>query len=247
MDAITAENLSRKAWFAFELEPVTQIYANDWVRFYHEKKEKEDARRAEWEKRGPHLLPDQIEVTSYDQMRAAALLQEEFERVVKKQADKAYEVAEHNMMELKRENYHAVAENCVMYSADSAERIALTVDYLKSQRTLISEVLAIFERENGQFPKSRSNEKYPWTKEGEQSDSGIFWEPDPWAGMPAKALISIGTEGHEIELWWSGPVMPNANGPRYATPQGIHEYAGRWSFYNINSADTKELWLSHTE
>ncbi len=220
MDAPTAEKLARAAWFQFELEPVSQTYGGDWVIFYHEKKQKEDALRAEWEGHGERVLPHNIQISSYDQARAARLLQEEYIQVVQKQDSQAVDFANDILSQLKRGNYEGVAKNCVLYSAGASDRVALTVSYLKTHQDEFHRASAVHDLGRGQFKSLH------------------FEAPDPWAGMPAMVTLGIGSDGYALELWWLGPVMPQANGPRHAKPQAGIKAQGYWQFHRLITPDT---------
>ena len=46
---------------------------------------------------------------------------------------------------------------------------------------------------------------------------------------------------HMLELWWSGQVMPEANGPKYALPQRPGAPDGEWRFHSLIRACSERL------
>ena len=49
---------------------------------------------------------------------------------------------------------------------------------------------------------------------------------------PAPKDTELYPPTHELELWWSGEVMPEANGPHHATPT-TPTPKSRWRFYRL--------------
>jgi hypothetical protein len=74
-----------------------------------------------------------------------------------------------------------------------------------------------------------------------------FNPPSPNRGMVGQVKVAFGPPAVRpkgarpdsfpirayLELWWSGQVMPEANGPLHAAPRADTPSPGRWRFYAV--------------
>ncbi|MDH5178237.1 MAG: hypothetical protein OEZ39_16900 [Gammaproteobacteria bacterium] len=219
-----AEAQSRQLWFGFELDPVELEYQGDWTSFYQDKLAEETALKQEWEKHGVEILPHNITIESYEEARAIRLLDEEFQRVVVWQKDSARTFATQVLALLKNRNYPALAGQSGIIDASASDRLALSEQLLREKQPTYKK--AVFEFEQCQHRLTHIH----------------FVEPEPHAGMPAKAEVTIGESDYRVELYWSGPVMPHANGPKYAKPEQTISQSGHWLFSHMITPDTPEAY-----
>jgi hypothetical protein len=217
----TAEQLARAAWFPFELK-----HDGDWSKFYAEKKAKEDALVKAFVKR-PQEMRELVPQTP-EEARALRVLQEEFREVAMEQKDAIVAEAKRVLVALQKGDLDAAAEGCVMYNYDTKDRKGMTVALLREKAAVLKRIALQLDANN--FGADLH-----------------FTRPEPATGMVGQVEIPFGKkvprpkgkdkeaypEQPVIELWWSGLVMPHANGPRFATPQPGAPQEGQWHFYQV--------------
>ena len=223
LDSQQAEILSRKLWFEFELIPVEQHFHADWVSFYMDKLSEETIRKQEWEKRGARTLPFNIRISSYEEDLALRVLQEEFELVVKYQHEAAIEFVRHFLSTLEKEDYSLFAETICAETEYAPNRLVLTEKTLRHMRNVHLNAINEYVLCKGKLTHV------------------FIEEPEPHAGMPARAIVSIGESAYGVELFWSGPVMPDVNGTKYARPEKESNKVGQWYYYRFISPDTEVI------
>lgn len=220
MTPLEAEKLAREQWFPFELAGVT-----DWPKFYAEKKAKEDALVKSFVKREQSM--HHIEPQTPQDARALRVLQEEFDQVARLQEGEIAAEVKRVLLALQRGELDSVAEGCVMYDAKAKDRRELTLQHLRENAAKLKKLASTFD------PAA------PLSFE--------FTPPHPETGMVGQVQIAFGKkvprpkgkgkdtfpEQPTIELWWSGLVMPDANGDRFAKPQPGAPQQGKWHFYQV--------------
>lgn len=154
-------------------------------------------------------------------------LQREFEDVAMARKAEILRSVKAALTAFKKGDTLAVAAECTMYDAKAKERDALTRDYLLAQKDAWQKAAERF-------------------VESELTERDIHFEsPAPERGMPAKATVYFGpklqrpTTGprdsypdrHAVELWWSGAIMPDANGPVFKSPRKGAKM--KWEFYQL--------------
>lgn len=222
MTQTDAEKLARARWFEFEL---TDVPGGDWLAFVKAKEAKEAAQLAEDKKQlSPRDGP--LDDTG---LRAARALQDEFELVAKVREDEIRAVARATLDALARGELEAVAADCTMYDAKAADRLGLTRAFLKEHKAELQKAARLASTDAGTFAT--------------QLD---FSSPAPERGMTGQVRVSFGPkvpapkgtpkdrfpDHHQVELWWSGEVMPEANGAVNASP-ATPRPKSRWRFYRV--------------
>lgn len=222
MTQAEAEKVARGRWFEFELTGVT---AGDWVAFVKAKEAKEKAQLEESRKRRSPR-DGALDDTG---LRAVRVLKEEFELVAKAREDEIHALARTVLDALARGDLEAVAADCTMYDATAPDRLALTREYLQENKAALQKAAKLAKIDAG------------------QPATGLMFEsPAPSRGMTGQVQISFGPkfprpkgtpedrypEQHQLELWWSGEVMPEANGALNAAPTSPCPKS-RWRFYQL--------------
>jgi hypothetical protein len=229
MDQKTAEKLSRESWFDFELTGVGVRFKGDWAAFYAAKRAEEERLAHEWETDKEELMHSRSPVLSAEDARSLRVVQLEFDSVASLQTGEILSEAKRILLALQKGDVEALVEGSVKYDRKSKDWKTYTLDDFRKH-------------------------KAEWTKAAKgikadklDSEESIYFEsPDPYRGMVARVHIPFGPrvprkagsmsrpEYHEIELWWSGQVMPEANGPLLAAPKSTVPVKGGWHFYNLN-------------
>ncbi len=131
------------------------------------------------------------------------------------------------LLALQNGDAESLADECVMYDATANDRRALSRKYLEENKSALQAAARTADVNAADFAKDLE-----------------FSAPNPAAGMPGRVTIPFGPEvaapankqlfpsRHELELSWSGPLMPEANGPVHATPPPGSK-RGRWRFYQV--------------
>jgi hypothetical protein len=225
MTQAAAEKLARAQWFEFELAPVQSSYGGDWVKFVAAKQAEESKFAAAWSSssgspRAPR--PD-----SEAESRAQRVVQVEFQQVAQARTAEVKALAVKVLEGMKRGDLEAFVDDCSMYDAKAPSRRELTRTFFKEQRAA-------------------------WMKAAKLADTAVatfaeeldFTRPSPPTGMTGKVTISFGPKGtgaprpglyperHQLELTWSGEVMPEANGALFAAPASPR-LERRWRFYRL--------------
>lgn len=207
MSQKAAEVLARSRYFAFELAPVETTHGGDWLAFLAQKDADEQAAAASW--RPPRGGADLEPKDSPSPGRAQRALQAEFELVAKARKDEVLALAKQVLDAARRGALEPLVDDCTYYDASAKDRAALTRKRFAEQAAAWKRAAAL--------------------ATGELVDVQ-FERPRPATGMPAKAYVSFGPSAkapkpgarfpprHQVELWWSGEVMPEANGPLHAAP-----------------------------
>ena len=231
MDAKHAETQARKRWFDFELREVATRYHGDWLAFFRAKQAEDDARsQADLDKALKHPSPRAINPTDATQARALRVLQEEWRLVAQPQTQAIIAEARRVLAALQAGDLAAVARDSVAFAASAPNRYALALAQLREQQPLLNQVLRAYRARNASF--------------GADLD---FIPPAPARGMVGQVRVSFGPAAARpkearrdsyparayVELWWSGQVMPEANGPLHAAPRDGTASPGRWRFYAV--------------
>lgn len=168
---------------------------------------------------------------SPEQARAWNALSREFEEQVKPREAEVRAYARQIVLALQTWQIDSLVEECVMYSANVKDRAGLTRRYLEEHKRELQDAVKQVDVNAPGFARELQ-----------------FRLPEPSTGMQGQVSIPFGPKvpppqsqtkdnerypsRHELELWWSGPLMPNANGPVHATvPPGSKP--GRWRFYQL--------------
>jgi hypothetical protein len=150
------------------------------------------------------------------------LLNLEYERVVRPSMAQLPGEARRIAGAIVRGDLEMLAAECTRYSP-GPDRLAYTRETLAEELAMMKQVAALVD-------KPPMIELRP---------------PSPQTGMVAQADVMFGAvqkprgkrenmtwhARHGIELWWSGQVMPEANGPRFTSPGRDRPPPGRWRFY----------------
>lgn len=221
-----AEQHARARWFPFELAAVDREHGGDWAAFVAAKQAREDALDAAWQdeaRRYGEFFP----LRSAEDVRAVRVLFEEWEQVATADRDAVVAEARRVLALLQAGALDELARDCVHYSADAPDRVELCAAMLRERGAELAAAV------RGIDPASL------------EPDALEFSSPEPEAGMTGQVVIPFGTPAPapsdpdlypstwQIELWWSGQVMPEANGPRHARPLAPDQPAGRWRFYDL--------------
>lgn len=168
--------------------------------------------------KGPH---------SPQQAKAWQALQKEFEDVARKQEKEIRAHARRILLALQQEKIEALVDECDLYDATAKDRRALTRQYLEEHKAELKAAAMTADLDAADFAKELQ-----------------FRSPQPEAGMTGKVSIPFGPVApapkdkrrdpprHELELSWSGPLMPEANGAVHATPPSGSK-PGRWRFSQV--------------
>lgn len=222
MTQAEAEKLARSRYFEFELKDVA---GGDWVAFLKSKEAKEASLLEEGRKnRSPRAgaLDDAG-------LRGVRVLREEFEQVAKPREDELRSLARSVLEALAKGELESVAADCTMYDAKAADRLELTRKFLQENKAALQKAAQLAKTDAGDFAQALS-----------------FKSPAPERGMTGQVRIAFGPkvpapkgtprdrfpERHELELWWSGEVMPEANGDVNAAPTNPRPKS-RWRFYQV--------------
>lgn len=221
MTQADAEKHARTKWFEFELKDA----GTDWLAFVKNKESQDKAFIAEDRK---NLTPRDGEPDDVG-LRAMRALQVEFEQVAKPREDEIRAVARTMLEALAKGDLETVAADCTMYDAKATDRLELTRAFLKENKAKLQKAAKLAKTDAKDFGVAL-----------------IFESPSPERGMTGQVRIAFGPkvpapkgtpndrfpDHHEIELWWSGEVMPEANGPVNASPTTPRPKS-RWRFYQV--------------
>ena len=130
---------------------------------------------------------------------------------------------------LQKGEVESLIDDCVMYDAAAPDRRELTRKDLLEHKAELTKMAKLADPNAADFA-ARPH----------------FVPPSPERGMTGQLLIELGPPGrppkdkdryperHQLELWWSGEVMPEANGPLRSTP-AAQPPASRWRFYALHA------------
>lgn len=215
------EQLARSRYFSFELAPVQAAHHGDWAAFLAWKEADEEAAAASFRppRGGANLEPPDSPAPG----RAVRALRAEYELVASARRDEVKALAQRVLDAARAGKLESLVEDCTLYDASAKERLAYTRKHFAENAAAWKKAAAI----------------------GKGAlDQVEFIPPSPETGMPARALVSFGPEAkppaddelhpsrHQIELWWSGEVMPEANGPLRARPVAPAPRS-RWRFHEL--------------
>jgi hypothetical protein len=172
---------------------------------------------------GPHIQP-----RSAAQGRAWKALDREFEERVKPSEKALRAYAKKILRALQAGNIDYLVEESVMYSPGK-DRVKLTREYFEQHKAELQAAAKLADAEAPDF-----------------AEHAEFESPEPEAGMPARAHIYFGPKvdpppaakrnafppRHRLDFYWSGPLMPEANGPVHETPPAGAK-PGRWRFDQV--------------
>jgi hypothetical protein len=173
-------------------------------------------------------LGPSVEPSSPEQGRAWKALQKEFAEVSQGEAQVRAE-ARRILRLLQKGDVDALVEECTMYDASAKDRKELTRKFLVENKADLMKRAKLADLDAIDFAAQLQ-----------------FRSPEPEAGMPGEVAVPFGPqlaapkpggrhlypERNELVLMWSGPYMPEANGPVHAKPQPGAK-PGRWRFYQI--------------
>ncbi len=232
----TAEHL----YFEFELQSVATAFGGDWIKFLNHKKKEESVYADSWRRSPVQPSPRVRAPDSVAEARALRMLQREFHEVIKTNPQAAVQAANRVVHALKAGDFKRLAEDCVFYG-HTPEGARLCLDRLNSQKIEIQAAMSLIETDP---PFSdHCGARVSGSKVTVSACLPRFTAPVPSTGMVAQVNLSFGPKvkrpdnglayppRHQIELWWSGPVMPEANGPRYDKPGPGRPILGAWRFY----------------
>lgn len=229
--ASEAERRSRALWFPHELAAVDAEFGGDWQAFYDAKLAREAALDAAWEDHRDYRFDYRL--SSAEAVRAMRMLHEEWEVARADEAAVTVE-AQRVLLALARGDFEAAVADCVGYSA--ADRVARCLAALEARRAEITAAVRGIDAAT-------------------LGSAGRWFTDQDEAGMTGQVVIAFGDaarapanaerdelypETWQIELWWSGQVMPEANGPRHAHPLEPGQPAGRWRFYDVIAPYSRE-------
>jgi len=216
-----AEELARKLYYHFELDCVQTTFKGSWKTFLDCKTKLEkkfdvavalDTKKGKYQGKGPHISRSD---------RRFRVLEMEYKKVARMMTKEIRETAAAILVALKEENLDFFADNC---ANETGKREWL--------------------RKNMEMHRTFAEAFNP--KEGFSNES--LAAPDLDFGKPASIRLSFGEkiqrpanigsnmypEYREIELWWSGQVMPAPNAVAFAHPTAPHiTSVGKWKFSNI--------------
>lgn len=170
---------------------------------------------------------DHGEPSSPAQARAWQALEREFEEQVEPREQDVRAYATKIIRALQAWDLELLVGECVMYSSNAKDRAGLTRKYLEAHKAELQAAAALADPNAPDFGKQLS-----WRR------------PEPGAGMQGRVSVPFGPPApapankrlvpprHELELWWSGPLMPEANGPVHATPPPGSK-PGHWRFHQL--------------
>jgi hypothetical protein len=228
MDPKTAEALSRQAWFDFELTEVASKHHGDWVAFHSAKQAEEDSLAEHWEKNKEELQNSRTPIPSAEYARSLRVLHLEFATVARIQEKEIVAEARRILIALQNGDIEALVEGSVRYDRKSPEWKQYTRKDLADRKAQLATAAKLINAKSADF--------------GSELE---FENPGPHRGMVGQVRIPFGPryprkpgslsrpDRHEIELWWSGQVMPDANGPLFAAPKSPVPTVGKWHFYDL--------------
>jgi len=229
MTQASAEKFAREHWFEFELAPVKATFGGDWVKFVAAKQAEEAKFAAQWRASSDDSPRDPRPKTEA-QARAQRVVQSEFTQVARARTDELRGLAVKLLEAMKRGELELepFADDCVMYDVTAKNRRELTLAYFKEHRDEWQKAAALADTSAKDFAADLD-----------------FRSPSPPTGMTGQVRIPFGPkapgarkkpewypERWELELWWSGEVMPNANGPLNAAPTSPRPVS-RWRFHSL--------------
>ncbi|MBE7451334.1 MAG: hypothetical protein HS111_21285 [Kofleriaceae bacterium] len=153
------------------------------------------------------------------------VLREEWETVAMADRDAVIAEAQRVLRLVQAGKLDELAADCVHYGGP--DRVALCRKMLEDRRAELTAAV------RGIDPASLSARQLR------------FSAPEPEAGMTGQVVIPFGAPAPaprdarrypptwQLELWWSGQVMPEANGPVHARPQAPDAPPGRWRFFDV--------------
>lgn len=224
--ASDAERRARARWFPFELAAVQDAHGGDWAAFVAAAEAEDSRLAAAWQDEA-RRYPEGLGLRSAEDVRAVRVLQQEFERVARADPEAAIADARRWLGMLQRGAFAELSRECVQHDARLPDRAELCRRALEARRASIAAAVA------GVSPASLS------------ADALELIDPEPEAGTPGIAIVPFGRPAPapsdpsrypptwQLELWWSGQVMPEANGPRYARPRHPDDPPGRWRFFDV--------------
>jgi hypothetical protein len=224
-----AERVARERWYDFELAPLVTRAGGDWVRVVADKQAEEEKLAKAWKAHSSPRMKGAPQTAA--QARAERVLQLEFTQVAQARQAEIRALARRVLLALQKGDVDALAGDAVMYDATAPDRLELTRKALREQR--------------GELQKAA---KLADTSAPDFATDLLFHAPSPATGMVGQVSIPFGPKArapktpktggtfparHEIELWWSGQVMPEANGPVHPAPSAGRKLVSRWRFYAV--------------
>ena len=158
---------------------------------------------------------------------AADPLQDEFKNIAMKEQAQIFSVVKEALVAFKKGDVLAVQGDCVMYDAKSEDRAKYTREFLLKNK--------------GQWREAAQH----FSEKDLIEENIVFESPVPDRGMTGQLMFYFGPkvprpknaknsaypERHAIELWWSGAVMPDANGRIYDPPK--KDVKLKWHFFKL--------------
>ncbi|MBI5511002.1 MAG: hypothetical protein HY903_19750 [Deltaproteobacteria bacterium] len=227
MTAAEAEKLARARWFDFELVEVGTKFKGDWVA-YVKYKEAFEAKLAAGSAPYRRGLPP----PDAGEARGLRLVLQEYNDVARAQIGAARALAAKAADAIRRGDVDWLAMDCASGVGPDPDEVQRTKAYFREQLRGWQAALADLEP-------------------GYDFAAVQYHRPDPDRGLSGSVSFAFGPRAeiadddprypaqHEIELWWSGQVMPRPNGPLQTTP-APDKPASRWRFSGLTPALTLE-------
>lgn len=221
-----AEQEARARWFGFELDEVKTDFKGDWVAFVKAK----EARERRLDEEGLKAPVRDGPARTAKDVRALRALRMEYEQVATKREDELRALARLAIEAMQRGDLEPLAADCTMYDATAKDRAELTRKFFAEQKVAWQKAAKLAKVDAPDFARDLE-----------------FEGPSPETGMTAQVRISFGPkaerpkgekgrdlspERHQLELWWSGEVMPDANGRLNAAPTTPRPKS-RWRFHQL--------------
>jgi hypothetical protein len=221
-----AERIARERWFDFELAPLVARLHGDWAQIVAQKQAEDDRLAKAW-----HPSDDMEAPRTAAQARAQRVLQQEFVAVAQTRQVEIRALARRVILALQKGDVDALVDECVMYDGTAAERRALTRTFLHEQKPALQRAARLADANAADFATALSFRK-PSPSTGMVGQVAIAFGPTVAAPKDA-AREDLYPKRHEIELWWSGQVMPEANRPLRPAPGRADKPVSRWRFYRV--------------
>jgi len=164
---------------------------------------------------------------SPEQARAQKALQAEFDEVARPQVAEIRAHARRILSLLRKGDIEPLVDECVMYGGNAKDRRELTRKYLLEHRDELQRMALLAELDTPDFAEALRFSS-PAPERGMVGQVAIPFGPTP----PRPKDRRLAPDHHQLELWWSGQVMPEANGAVRVPPAGTKR-SGRWRFYKL--------------
>lgn len=220
------ERKARARWFEFELAPVIAKHGGDWARVTAELEAADEALLSEVKKHPSGMFDMRI---TLEGVRSGHLSQREFVEVAQARRAEIIALARSVILAIQQGELDPLAEDCTMYDAKAKDRRELSRAYLREHKAAFRKAVAGIDPMAPDFGRDLE-----------------FVNPLPETGMVGQVLVPFGKpypskkrnderypDRHQIELWWSGEIRPEANGVMFSAPGDRPRPKIRWRFYDL--------------